>query len=424
VQVPTVVANVFIISMHYWPEASGNAPYSTGLAEHLAARGNRVTVLTGMPHYPEWRVHDGYGGWSYVESRKGVRIHRRGHYIPSRQTAVRRAMYEATFLAAALPSHGIPRPDVVLGVVPSLGGGVLARLAAARARAGYGVIFQDIMGAAAEQSGIPGGRWAGAAARRLERWVISRAVAVAPVTESFVPYLREIGVPSERIEILRNWTNLGAATRNREETRRSLGWAANEWVVLHAGNMGLKQGLEQVVAAARVADERSMAVRFVLMGDGNQRLSIQDLAEGTQRLWFRPFVDVAELPNVLAAADVLLVSERDSVVDMSLPSKLTSYFASGRPIVAAVHPNGATAKELERAGAGMVAPPGQPGALLDAIVELRSQPQEAARMGAKGVAYAYANLGRDQALQRVDALVARVSRCTAKLRGIKEAGEP
>jgi colanic acid biosynthesis glycosyl transferase WcaI len=413
------MANVLVISMHYWPEGSGNAPYSTGLAEHLAKRQNQVTVLAGMPHYPEWRVHDGYGGWSRAESHDGVRIHRRGHYIPSRQTAVRRAVYEATFVAAGLPEALTARADIVLGVVPSLGGGVLARLAAARAHAGYGVIFQDLMGSAADQSGIQGGRWAGEAARRLERWVVSRAAAVAPVTEAFVPYLRQIGVPSDRIEILRNWTNLGMATRNREETRRELGWAPNEWVVLHAGNMGLKQGLEQVVAAARAADEGSAPVRFVLMGDGNQRQSIQDLAEGTRRLSFRPFVDVAELPNVLAAADVLLVSERESVVDMSLPSKLTSYFASGRPVVAAVHPDGATARELDRAGAGIVAPAGQPGALLDAIIGLRSTPQHAERMGKRGLKYAEANLGRVEALERVDAFVARVAGQTATIRAVK-----
>jgi colanic acid biosynthesis glycosyl transferase WcaI len=411
------MANVLIVSINYWPEESGIGPYSTGLAEHLAAAGHQVRALTGMPHYPEWRVHQGYRGWSLSESHNGVQIERRRHYVPERQSALRRAVYEASFVASALPYSSAPRPDVVIGVIPSLSGGVLARIAAARAHSAYAVVFQDLMGSAAEQSGIQGGKAAAKVARQVERWVVARAAAVAPVSESFVPYLREIGTPSERIEVLRNWVHVGRATKDRKQTRAELGWGLDEWVVLHAGNMGLKQGLEQVVEAAKVADDRNAPVRFVLMGDGNQRETIQRIANGASRLSFRPFVGRAELPNVLAAADVLLVSERESVVDMSLPSKLTSYFAAGRPVVAAVHPNGATAREVERAGAGVVSPAGQPPELLAAVLELRRHPEKAERMGAKGAQYAVTSLGPGEALQRADALVARVAMRTAVLRG-------
>jgi putative colanic acid biosynthesis glycosyltransferase WcaI len=412
-----LILNIQIVSINYWPEESGIGPYSTGLAEHLAAAGHDVTVVTGMPHYPEWRIHDGYRGRSLTELRRGVRIERRRHYVPNRQSALRRVAYEATFLAAALGSSTSRKADVVLGVVPSLSGGVLARIAAARARAAYAIIFQDLMGSAAEQSGIQGGRTAAKAARRVERWVVARAAAVAPVSESFVPYLQSIGVPDDRIYVLRNWAHLEAPTRGRQATRTQLGWSPDEWVVLHAGNMGLKQGLEQVVAAARLADDRHVPVRFVLMGDGSQREAIERLANGTSRVSFQPFVDRAELPNVLTAADVLLISERDSVVDMSLPSKLTAYFAAGRPVVAAIHPSGATAHELDRSGAGLVSPAGEPANLVDAVMELRRDPEKAERMGASGVQYAETSLGRVEALQRADALVARVAQRTAVLRG-------
>jgi colanic acid biosynthesis glycosyl transferase WcaI len=407
---------ILIISINYWPETSGIGPYSTDLAEHLAAAGHQVTALTGMPHYPEWRVYKAYQGWSRTESHQGVRIERRLNYVPRSQSALRRAAYEASFFARALPYSMSARPDVILGVVPSLSGGVLSRIAAGQARAGYAIIFQDLMASAAQQSGMPGGRFAVRAVRQVERWAAARATVVSPVSESFVPYLREIGVPDDRIEILRNWVHVGKPSRDRRETRRLLGWGPGEWVALHAGNMGLKQGLEQEVAAAK-ADSRDSPIRFVLMGDGSQREAIQELANGTSRVSFHPFVDAAELPNVLAAADVLLISERDSVVDMSLPSKLTSYFAAGRPVVAAVHPNGATAREVERAGAGVVSPAGQPPELLAAVLELRRHPEKAERMGAKGAQYAVTSLGPGEALQRADALVARVAMRTAVLRG-------
>jgi colanic acid biosynthesis glycosyl transferase WcaI len=404
------MSRILMISMYYWPEESGNAPYSTGIAEHLVSSGHDVTVLTAMPHYPEWRIRRGYRAWRQTESRNGVRVDRRRHYVPSSQSALKRAAYEGSFFASALPFMPAKGIDAIIGVVPSLSGGALSRLTAARFRVRYGLIVQDLMGSAAEQSGISGGRRAAGVARQIEKWAVARAVAVAPVSDAFVPYLRSIGVNDDRMEVLANWTNLGPTTRLREETRAALGWGREEWIVLHAGNMGLKQGLEQVVRAARLADERAAPLRFVLMGDGSQRSAIQLLARDTRRLSLCPFVDSSELPNVLAAADVLFVSERESVVDMSLPSKLTSYFASGRPVIAAVHPNGATARELQRADAGLVTPAGNPEALLRALLHLRDSPIECQRLSANGATYAETHLTRTQALTRVDAFVERLAR--------------
>lgn len=142
--------HVLICGINYWPEETGIAPYTTGLAEHLTASGMRVTVITGMPHYPRWRVADGYRGRRRMqESIRGVDVRRYAHYVPHRQSAARRALFEGTFFAHALPAAslvGIPRPDVVLGIVPNLGTGLLAAAAAKRFGVPYGLLFQDLMG--------------------------------------------------------------------------------------------------------------------------------------------------------------------------------------------------------------------------------------------------------------------------------------
>ena len=77
---------------------------------------------------------------------------------------------------------------------------------------------------------------------------------------------------------------------------------------------------------------------------------------------------------MLESADILLINQRSSVDEMSLPSKLTAYFAAGRPIVAAVPAGSETASEVDAAGAGIVVPPGKPKALMNAILELQSDP--------------------------------------------------
>ena len=398
------VANVLIVGINYSPETTGIAPYTSDVAEHFAARGHRVTVITGFAHYPAWRVEPGERRMRAVESRDGVRVLRRRHYVPKSQSAVRRAVYEATFLAHGAISRP-ERPDVVFGVIPSLSGGLLARLFAARARAPYGLIFQDLMAPAARQSGIGGGSRVAGITAALERWAAAKAQTVAIASESFRPYLLGIGVDERRIFDFPNWAHLAAPTAGRAATRDRLGWPADCTIVLHAGNMGLKQGLDQVVEAARRADSLATPVMFVLMGEGSQRGALEAAAGQIERLRFLPFQPEDEVSNILAAADVLLVSERATVIDMSLPSKLTSYFAAGRPIVAAVPADGSTAREILRSGAGLIVPIGNSGELNSVVARFREDPEWARRLGAAGLRYAESALDLASARVRIDGLL-------------------
>ena len=402
---------VLIVAINYAPELSGTAPYTTAMAEHLAEK-HDVTAVVGMPHYPSWRVADGYRGRMFAtERRKGVLVVRRGHYVPTRQSALQRAAYEGTFVLSALTAlPRIRRPDAILGIVPSLNGAVLARLFAARFRMPYGLLFHDLMGQAAVQSGITGG----GPVRRMTTWLegsaARRAALVATVAERFFPYMVDLGVDPSRLVHVPNWTHIGPSTADREKTRASLGWA-DEFVVLHAGNMGLKQHLEQVIAAAAAVPTggAGQRLRFVLMGDGSQRRRLEGLAQGVTGIDFMDPVGDRAYSDTLAAADLLLVSERPSAIEMSLPSKLTSYFVAGRPVLAAVPPEGATAREVERAGGGVVVPAGDTAAMLAAIAALAADPEARARFSANAQQYAQSSLRAPDALERVDAFVDRLA---------------
>jgi glycosyltransferase involved in cell wall biosynthesis len=274
-------------------------------------------------------------------------------------------------------------------------------------------MFQDLMGPAASQSGIAGGGAVASATARAERWAAAEARAVGAVTTSFIPYLRSIGVAPERIQHVPNWTRPAEPAMTVMETRSHFGWSEGDQVVLHAGNMGLKQGLEQVVNAAHLSAKRGMPVRFVFSGGGNQASAIQTAAEGLANVSFLGVQPDGIHASLLVAADVLFLSERPAQIDMSLPSKLTSYFAACRPIVAAVPDGGASATEIERSKAGLVIPAGDIEGLLAALSRLRADQSLVEELSAAGQAYAEkqtsatANLARGAAL--VDAIVGRAS---------------
>jgi colanic acid biosynthesis glycosyl transferase WcaI len=402
------MAHILFTAINYWPEPAGNAPYTTALAEHLVRAGHRVSVVTGVPHYPSWHVSPAYRrGLTWHEEIRGVEVIRKRHLVPPRQTLWGRALYEGTFLLSGLTARP-DRPDLVIGVVPSLGGATMARLFARHWGIPYAVIVQDLMGRAASETGIRGGRKVAGAISRAEGWSLRKARLVAAVSEAFFPYLREVGVPEERIVHMPNWVLHQLAEYDRAETRSRLGWGDDQQIVLHAGNMGLKQHLEQVLAAAKLAQHTAPHVRFVLLGDGNQRSNLGQEAAGLPNVGFMGTQSDRDYDLALRAADVLLVSERATVADMSLPSKLTAYWAAGRPIVAAVRPDGATHEEIVRSGAGLLVEADRPEQLLEAIDRLYGDPRLGHRLAEAGLSYASGSLAAPAALFRAETIIGRL----------------
>lgn len=401
---------VLVSTSYYWPEGAGSAPYLTGLAEHLSDQGHDVVVVTGFAHYPDWRLSS-RGRLFARESHNGVKIVRRWHYVPGTQSAAHRAAYELSLLGFGLT--GLPlrwRPTVVIGTCPSLAAGVLAAAAAALYRVPYGLVFQDLMGQAAAQSGVAGGARVAGIVRNVELGLARRAAVVGIIAETFRKYLDAGGVPAGEIERLRNWTRRVEPSETREETRRRFGWQDGELICVHGGNMGQKQGLDNLLDAGFLL--RGSGVRIVLVGDGNDRPRLERMA-AERDLTNVQFVELqgpGRWEAVLQGADVLLVNQRESVTDMSLPSKLTSYFAAERPVVAAASVAGETAAEVRVAGAGIVVPPGEPEGLKDAILALRDDPERARGHAESGKRYAEETLSRAAALARYDDFVARLAR--------------
>lgn len=382
---------ILIIGVNYSPEQTGIGPYTAALATYLAHRGHGVDVLTGLPSYPEWRVHSSFRRviWSNDEQH-GVRVHRRWHYVPHTQSAVRRLAYETTFLLSGLSFIKLDKPDLVVGVIPTLSGGVLARLAARRFRTRYALIFQDLMGPAASQTGVAGASRVAKLVTSVERHVAAHAAAVGIVAEGFRPHLEKLGVDAKRIHRVRNWARVSNPTEDRETTRKQLGLDETNIACIHAGNMGHKQGLENIVECARYSEVREPNLRFIFLGDGNQRAELEELAAGfgLLNLQFLPLQSEEAFANILAAADILLINQRAGVTEMALPSKLTSYLAAGRPVVAAVESESETARELMAAKAGIVVPPDDPQAVLSALKHLSTDQATYERLGSNGKTHA------------------------------------
>lgn len=398
--------SLVFVGLNYPPEPTGIAPYTGGLAERVAGAGVDASVVTAFPHYPAWTFGSEMPPRTSTELVNGVRVTRLRHVLPKKPIGVLRLLSELSFgLRAALASWR--GPDVVVLVSPALFSSAVAmlRIRLARRRLSSVTWVQDLYSLGLEETGRGGGL-ASKVVRRVESWLLRRSDAVVVIHDRFKQHVvRELGVSEDRVIVIRNWSHVGAPAQvDRTAVRDRLGWKPDEVVVLHAGNMGVKQGLENVVDAARLADERDEAVRFVLLGGGNQRARLQRLGADVERLDFLDSLPDDEFIEAMNSADVLLVNESPGISGMAVPSKLTSYFSTGLPVLAATEPGSVTESEVLTAGAGRAVRAGDPEALLAATVEMGADHETAQEFGRSARAFLREHLTADAAVSRFSAL--------------------
>lgn len=392
-------ARLCVVGMHFAPESTGNAPYTTALTEALVDAGAAVLVVTGIPHYPEWKVRAEFRSGMRWSERDGRRVVlRRRHWVPRVPNVFGRALMEGTFLAQALTTVPGFSVDGYIAVTPMLSSLVAVAAASRVHQKPWGALVQDLTGLGAKQSGASGDRVASSIAQA-EYHLLARADRVAVVAAEFADTLSSHGVDPVRISLTPNFSHIRLAPQRHALARAELGWPQDRFLLVHTGNMGMKQGLDVAIEAARIG-EKSGLFDLVLVGDGNQRMALERMAGGLSNVHFVDPLSDERYPLALAAADALLVIERSTAGQMSIPSKLTSYFAAGRPVIGSVPPGGITDRVLRESGAGLPLPAGDAAAIADTVAALRADDEAIEQLAFNGLRFAEDNYSREAAYAR------------------------
>jgi colanic acid biosynthesis glycosyl transferase WcaI len=192
---------------------------------------------------------------------------------------------------------------------------------------------------------------------------------------------------ADKVRVIPNFvlTDLIKPMPSDNEYRRELGIDPAQTVVLYAGNVGFSQSLDLVVGSARRLHEAGRSdVVFVVNGGGSALPDVERAAEGLSNVRFAPYQPRERLPEVLAAGDIHLVPLKRGLAKASVPSKLYSILAAGRPVLASVDAGTEVATTVARAEAGVAVGPEDPDAFHAALVGLLDDPDGRRRMGASG----------------------------------------
>lgn len=390
--------NVLVLCPHYAPDVAPTGEVMTAIGTELFELGHRLHVVTALPWYREHRVEPGWGGRPLRRERVEPpgRLSR-VHPFPTDKANIpaRAAAFGGfTALAGATALVDRTRPDVVLAMSPPLTLGPAAWAVARARRAPFVFNVQDVFPDVAVELGVLTNPRAIAAAARLERFVYQRADAVTVLSEDLADNVRTKlagtgqepdGRARQKVRVIPNFVDTAFIRPSPPANayRREHG-LDGRFVVMYAGNVGFSQSFDLVVGAARaLADERPDVV-FVVNGSGSALPELEADVAGLPNVRLVGMQPRERLPEVLAAGDLHLVPLRRGLARSSVPSKLYSILAAGRPVLAAVDEGTEVARTVERAGAGRAVPPDDPAAFLGALRGLLAAPEELAAMGRAG----------------------------------------
>lgn len=415
----TAKVRVLIVSQYFFPENFRVNDVAKGLLE----RGHDVTVLTGQPNYETGSFFEGYSAFRpRRQVLDGVEVVRCPLVPRGPGTGARLALNYASFaMSSAFLAPLRLRKPFDVGVVYQMSPVTMAVPAFVLKRLwGLPVVFwiQDLWPETLRATGKVRSERVLANLRRMVASMYRASDRVLVESEAFLPAVLEAGLDQDRVAYLPEWAESFYRPVEVEEDAPERAETRGQFRVVFGGNIGVAQAIDTIIDAAdHLRDHPS--VRWVMIGDGRRREWAQrrvaelDLQDRFLFLGRRP---PEAMPRYFALADILLLTlRRDPAFAMTIPAKLQSYLACGRPIAAAI--DGEGARVVRASGAGLTCPAEDSEGLADAVSSLlHMSPPGRAAMGRTGRMFYEAHFERESLLDQLESHLA-VAAAAASRRG-------
>lgn len=376
---------LLFVNQHYWPDVASTGQHLTDLAEHCAARGFEVDVLTGRGTY----LADGEP-LPKEETRHGVRIRRLATTSFGRGTNLGRiADYGGFYLGVLKELLTGPAYDlVVVLTTPPLLSYAASVMKRVRKRP-YAIWSMDLHPDAEIGLGMLDAD--GLAGRRLEalnRTGYRNADLVVDLGFVMKERIEAKGVAPSKLETIEVWSDgeeVYPVDHADNPVRRELGLDADRMVVMYSGNAGLAHRFEEVLEAMRrLRDDPRFF--FLFVGGGPRKAEIEAFIEahGIENATYRGYFPREQLAQSLSTGDVHLLTLREAMAGIAVPGKLYGVMAAGRPVVMVGPERSEPARTIEERGVGVVVDPARPdasGRLVEALRALADDPASRRALG-------------------------------------------
>jgi colanic acid biosynthesis glycosyl transferase WcaI len=407
---------IIIHTMYFLPEF-GSAPILMNeMASYFASKGYKVEVITTIPRQRSSR----YKGRFYInEHSNGFRIKRFWTNTGSSPTISRLLAWSIYTLWTMFNIMNIRKGDIVFLRLPPLQLGVTGILASRLKGAKVFLNVQDIHPDLAIESGILRNPAVIKLAKAFERWIYKHSDCIPVISDGFKENLKNKGVPEGKINVIPNWVDvnfLRPFPKDNDVSKRLE--LEKKFIVMHAGTITLSSfiSLEHIIDVAHLLKNDNDIV-FAIVGEGMKK---KNLIEKVQRLQlsnvkFIPFQPQDDLPYLLAASDILIVPLDSDKSQLSVPSKLCNFMATGRAILGLAHEDSETAKVISESQCGICVRPDNVNEIAKAIINLKNSENLGETFGHNGRQYAELHFAKEKILDIYEDLMLSKSIFNTKL---------
>lgn len=368
--------HILLFNEYYPPDTSATAKMAAQVAETLAQR-HRVTVVAGRPSY------DPEEYYPYAMLRrdlcKSVTVERVGSTAYPRHRMKRRISNYLSYLALAVPRALALRADVILAMtdppIAGIAGAFVAKLTGRPFVYNIRDMYPDMaIGGDIVRPGKWVQRW-----EKMHRSALKQASRVIVLGDDMRDRILAKGIVAERVVVVRDGTSFAGSVPQRCDPVVKEIRSGFPFVVLHAGNLGFYGAWSTLVKAAEIL--RNEDVGLVFVGDGANRTAIAAQGAHLPNVRFLPFRPADQVPHVMTAGDLHVVTLKRGLEGVVVPSKLYSILAAGRPVLTVAPRESDAARIVAQFGCGVAVDPDDPAAVATAIRELRNDPARLVTMG-------------------------------------------
>jgi glycosyltransferase involved in cell wall biosynthesis len=404
--------HILFVSNYFPPEV--NAP-ATRLYEHArqwVQDGHTVDVLTSVPNFPEGEVYEGYENTLTRETRDGIRVTRVPMYVSANEGTVKRTLSYLSYMASAIwYARTVPAPDVVVATSPQFFAACAGYVIARQKKAPFVLEIRDLWPESIVAVGAMERNVIIRSFERLERVLYEKADRIVVVTDAFKRAIEEKGIAGSKIDVIKNGVDLSQWEQPLDQGRlaalRAKHGLDGKFVASYIGTIGMAHRADVLLEAAELCDDPDVV--FMVVGAGAQREALEkrhaELQSPNVRLVDK--VPKETVPYLLALSEVSVVHLKQSPLFKTvIPSKMFEAMATRTPIVLGVE--GEAKAIVEDGQAGIPITPEAPRELLNAVLQLKHDPDAHARMGQNAHNYVHQNFDRQNLARDYTALLRQV----------------
>jgi colanic acid biosynthesis glycosyl transferase WcaI len=401
--------NILILTDSYPPEIRSAAELMKDLAEGLAAKGDKVTVVTSRPYHNTAGATAELG---FDESQNGVRIIRPKvlphHNVPYWIRGLATIALPYIFYRAV--KRTMQDIDVVIVHSPPLPLGLTASWIKNRFNARFILNLHDIFPQHAVDLGVLSPGPALKFFEWMERRIYKRAdLIVTPSSEHAAYIENNRAVPGAKVRVIPHWLDMAPFERaiNQGRFRKQFG-LENKFVFMFAGVHGPSQGLEMILEIAGKFQHEN-EVRFLFVGEGREKPRLMELAEekGLLNVAFKPLVATKDYPELVKEMNVGFITLTAKNTTPAVPAKLMGYMAGGLPVLALLHPQSEALKIVEEANCGYGAVSDNPERALELAKKMYAEKDQLPALGRNGYEYAKKHFERNVCVEQWREVLAR-----------------